>query len=45
MGGAFQSVSLKPGESFSHRFDEAGAYQYMCKQHSRQGMWGKITVQ
>ncbi len=45
MGGAFQSVSLKPGESFSYRFDEAGVYQYMCKQHGRQGMWGKITVQ
>ena len=45
MGGAFQSVSLKPGESFSYRFDEAGTYQYMCKQHGRQGMWGTITVQ
>lgn len=43
--GAFNSVTLRPGESYSHTFDAPGEYGYVCKQHSRQGMLGKIVVE
>ena len=42
--GLFTSVTLRPGESFSFTFAEPGEYRYVCKQHARQGMLGKIVV-
>jgi FtsP/CotA-like multicopper oxidase with cupredoxin domain len=42
--GSFESDRISPGESYSHRFDEAGTYQYVCKHHFMQGMTGAITV-
>jgi FtsP/CotA-like multicopper oxidase with cupredoxin domain len=43
--GLFSSVTLKPGETFSYTFDQPGEYRYICKQHGRQGMLGKVIVQ
>jgi FtsP/CotA-like multicopper oxidase with cupredoxin domain len=42
--GSFGSDRISPGESFSHRFDRAGKYPYVCKHHFMQGMTGAITV-
>jgi FtsP/CotA-like multicopper oxidase with cupredoxin domain len=42
--GSFESGRIAPGESFAHRFDQPGKYQYICKHHFMQGMTGTITV-
>jgi plastocyanin len=42
--GSFASGRVSPGESYAHRFDVPGAYQYLCKHHGLQGMAGRITV-
>ncbi len=42
--GSFESDTLAPGDTFSFRFEQPGTYQYLCKQHGRQGMIGTITV-
>jgi plastocyanin len=34
---------LKPGETFSHRFDAPGVYAYECSLHP-QNMHGSVTV-
>jgi FtsP/CotA-like multicopper oxidase with cupredoxin domain len=43
--GVFTSITLKPGELYTHTFTEPGEYRYICKQHGRQGMLGKVIVQ
>ena len=40
--GSFDSGLLEPAATFSHRFDEAGTYQYMCAFHPQ--MTGTIEV-
>ncbi len=42
--GSFESGKISPGESFSHRFDQPGTYQYICKHHGLHGMLGQIIV-
>lgn len=42
--GSFESGKIAPGDAFSHRFDEPGTYQYICKHHGLQGMIGQIDV-
>jgi len=42
--GSFESGKISPGESFSHRFDLPGSYQYICKHHGLHGMLGQIVV-
>lgn len=32
--GAFTSLPLSPGKSFSHRFDNAGTFHYHCQIHT-----------
>ncbi len=39
---AFDSGTLNPGQSFTHRFAEAGAYPYYCMIHTF--MRGNVTV-
>lgn len=34
--GGFSSGNLKPGRSFSHRFDSAGSFGYRCTLHPRE---------
>ena len=40
--GSFDSGLLAPGATFSHRFDEAGTYRYLCAFHPQ--MTGAIEV-
>lgn len=40
--GAVESPMLKTGESFSHRFDKPGTYEYFCPIHVF--MLGKVVV-
>jgi FtsP/CotA-like multicopper oxidase with cupredoxin domain len=42
--GLFASVTLKPGETYSYTFEQPGTFRYICKQHGRQGMLGRVTV-
>jgi FtsP/CotA-like multicopper oxidase with cupredoxin domain len=42
--GSFDSGSLDTGESFSHRFDTPGTFQFLCEHHALQGMLGKVVV-
>ncbi len=41
--GSFDSGSLTPGKSFSHKFDSTGTFTYHCNIHTM--MTGKVTVQ
>jgi plastocyanin len=41
--GDFGSDTLETGESFSHRFDEPGTYEYRCAIHPE--MTGRVTVE
>jgi plastocyanin len=41
-GGAFDSGTLHPGQSYSHKFNKAGSYDYHCEIHS--SMRGTIIV-
>ena len=41
--GAFGSDTLESGESFSHRFDEPGKYEYRCAIHPE--MTGRVIVE
>ncbi len=43
--GSFESNKLAPGDTFSHRFDVPGTYQYICQHHGLQGMLGKVIVE
>ena len=38
----FDSGPIKPGGSFSHKFDKAGTYAYVCTLHK--GMSGTVVV-
>ena len=44
--GGFDSGKMKPGDTYSHRFEEEGYYFYYCKFHGspRAGMWGVVIV-
>ena len=42
--GSFESGNLDPGQTFSHTFDEAGEFGYVCDYHEADGMVGSITV-
>lgn len=45
MNGAFESdLSGKQGHTFSHRFDSAGVYKYVCEPHRSMGMKGVVDV-
>jgi plastocyanin len=41
---AWDSGSLKPGEKFSHRFDQKGTFKYICVPHEEAEMTGTIIV-
>jgi plastocyanin len=41
-GNAFKSDNLKPGKTFSYKFEKAGKFSYTCTYHPR--MKGTITV-
>lgn len=41
---AWDSGSLKPGEKFSHRFDQKGTFKYICIPHEEAQMTGTIIV-
>jgi len=41
---AWDSGNLKPGEKFSHRFNEKGTFKYICVPHEEIGMIGTIIV-
>jgi plastocyanin len=40
----FDSGRIGPGETFSHRFDEAGVYVFACGIHGDDGMVGVVSV-
>jgi plastocyanin len=42
-GKSFFSRVVEPGASYRHRFDEAGAFDYVCTFHP--GMEGTLTVE
>lgn len=44
LDGAFSSVAIMPGESFTHTYETPGEFTFICKHHARQGMTGKIVV-
>lgn len=41
---SFHSGRMKPGESFSHTFESAGAYRYFCVPHEGAKMRGVVVV-
>jgi YVTN family beta-propeller protein len=41
--GSANSGSILPGSTFTHKFDQAGTYEYFCSFHPY--MTGKVTVQ
>lgn len=41
----FGSGTLSGGESFSHTFETAGRYQYVCLPHEMAGMIGEVIVE
>lgn len=36
--------AIEPGETYRHRFDEPGAYRYVCIPHEQSGMVGTVRV-
>ena len=42
--GSFDSGNLDPGATFSHTFDQAGEFSYVCEYHEAEGMVGAVTV-
>lgn len=42
--GSFESGRVAPGQQYSYRFDTPGSYQYICKNHGMQGMFGRLSV-
>lgn len=42
---AFDSGTLKPGETFRHTFDVTGEYRYVCIPHEAAGMTGVVRVE
>lgn len=43
--GLFDSGGLLGGQSFSFKFDKAGTYRLICRQHGLNGMAAQVTVQ
>lgn len=41
---SWDSGGLKPGEKFSHRFDQKGTFKYICVPHEEAQMTGTIIV-
>ena len=41
---SWNSGGLKPGEKFSHRFDQKGTFKYYCIPHEQAEMTGSIIV-
>ncbi|MBW3534894.1 MAG: copper-binding protein [Gemmatimonadetes bacterium] len=41
----FNSGNVSPGGSYSHTFDVAGTYRYICIPHESQGMTGTVVVE
>ncbi|MFB6121592.1 MAG: plastocyanin/azurin family copper-binding protein [Halobacteriaceae archaeon] len=39
-----QNGAIAVGETYSHTFEVAGEYQYLCIPHRAQGMIGKVIV-
>ncbi|TRZ91075.1 MAG: copper-binding protein [Methanosarcinales archaeon] len=42
IGAGFESLELSQGQTFQHKFEEIGVYDYKCKIHA--SMKGKIIV-
>ncbi|WP_228546305.1 halocyanin domain-containing protein [Halegenticoccus tardaugens] len=43
--GSFESeLAVEAGTTFSHTFDGAGTYEYVCVPHEQQGMIGAVEV-
>ncbi len=40
----FNSGDIKPGETYSHTFEVAGTYKYLCIPHEADGMLGQVIV-
>lgn len=45
LDGSFASGRLDSGQTFSHAFNRAGTFKYICKHHFMQGMTGQVTVE
>jgi plastocyanin len=41
----FDSGSVNAGESWSHTFETAGTYQYICRPHELAGMIGEVVIE
>lgn len=41
----FDSGNMRPGDTFTHRFDVAGTYRYFCVPHELAGMVGTVVVE
>jgi LPXTG-motif cell wall-anchored protein len=44
-GGSWNSGQMNPGDTFSHTFNSAGTFPYVCQFHESQGMVGTVIVQ
>jgi hypothetical protein len=42
--GSWRSPNLRPGQSFSLRFDTPGEYRYVCTLHLAEEMTGRVVV-
>ena len=42
--GSWRSPNLRPGQSFSRRFDTPGEYRYVCTLHLAEEMVGRVVV-
>jgi plastocyanin len=42
--GSWRSGNLRPGQSYSRRFDTPGEYAYVCSLHLDEEMFGKVIV-
>jgi plastocyanin len=42
--GSWRSGNLRPGQSYSRRFDLPGEYRYVCSLHLAEEMIGKVVV-
>jgi plastocyanin len=42
--GSWRSGNLRPGQSYSRRFETPGEYPYVCTLHLAEDMVGKIVV-
>jgi plastocyanin len=42
--GAWRSGNVRPGQTYSRRFDSPGEYRYVCSLHLDAEMTGKVVV-